>query len=202
MRKIPIRPEKAMRRTLIRLYTALLLGATPALALNADGRAALMAARGGDMARMVVHDAPRDAVDAPFVDGEGAERRFSDWAGKVVLVNFWATWCPPCLKELPSIDRLAASAQSDDFAVLAISTDRGDIGKPRRWMAENGITALALHHDPRFAVARAAALIGQPTTLLLDRQGREIARYTGEAEWDGPAARALIDAATAATADD
>lgn len=188
-----------MRRALIGLYTALLLGATPALALGPDGRAAVMAARDGDMARLVVHDAPRAVVEAPFTDAEGVERRFSDWAGKVVLVNFWATWCPPCLKELPSIDRLAASAQSEEFAVLAISTDRGDIGKPRRWMAENGIAALALHHDPRFAVARAAGLIGQPTTLLLDRQGREIARYTGEAAWDGPAARALIDAVIAAT---
>ncbi len=190
-----------MRRALVCLYTAALLGATPALALSPQGREAVMAARAGDMARMVVHAAPRVAVTTPFVDGDGVERRFSDWAGKVVVVNFWATWCPPCLKELPSIDRLAAAA-GEDFAVIAISTDRGDIEKPRRWMAENGISTLALHHDPRFALARAAGLIGQPTTLLLDRQGREIARYTGEAEWDGPAARALIDAAAAATADD
>lgn len=191
-----------MRRALVCLYTAALLGATPALALSPAGREAVIAARTGDMTRMVIHDEARAAVTTPFFDGDGGEASLSDWVGKVTLVNFWATWCPPCLKEMPSIDHLAATAQSDDFAVVAISTDRGDIDKPRRWMAENGIAALKLYHDPRFRLAQAAGLIGQPTTLLLDRQGREIARYTGEAAWDGPAARALIDAVIAATAND
>lgn len=191
-----------MRRALFCLYTAVLLGATPALALSPQGREAVAAARAGDMARMVIHDAPRAAVDTPFTDANGAETRLTDWRGKVALVNFWATWCPPCLKEMPSIDRLAAAMQGEDFAVVAISTDRGDPAKPQRWLAENGISTLAFHHDPRQRLAQAAALIGQPTTLLLDREGREIARYTGEADWDGPAARALIEAAVSATRGD
>jgi thiol-disulfide isomerase/thioredoxin len=182
------------------LYAAALLGATPAAALSPEARAAVEAARSGAMTRMVVHDAPRAAVAVPFTDGEGAERRLTDWPGKVVFVNFWATWCPPCLKEMPSIDRLSAAMEGADFEVIAISTDRGDIGKPRRWLAENGIRTLELFHDPRFKLAQAAQLLGQPTTLLLDREGREIARFTGDTEWDAPEAQALIRSVIAATA--
>jgi thiol-disulfide isomerase/thioredoxin len=186
-------PEKKMR-LIACLYAAALLGATPALALSPEGRAAVEAARVGEMERLVVHAEPKARLETPFVDGEGREVRVADWEGKVVLLNFWATWCPPCLKEMPSLDRLAAQRSSDDFAVLAVSTDRGDAGKPLRWFAENGIEALTMHHDPRTALAREAGILGQPTTIILDRSGREIARYQGEAEWDSPEAWAAIQA--------
>lgn len=173
------------------LYTAALLCATPAAAGVAD---ALEAAKTGEMEKLVVHDAPRDRLETPFVDGEGRDVSIADFEGRVVLVNFWATWCPPCLKEMPSLDRLAAERSGEQFAVVAISTDRGDAEKPRRWLAENGIEALGLYHDARLRLAQEAALLGQPTTLILDRQGREVARYTGEAHWDGPDAWAAISA--------
>lgn len=181
------------------LYTAALIGATPAAAWDAP---AIEAARAGDMARLAVHADPRPVIDATFLDADGAERRFDAWAGKVVLVNFWATWCPPCLKEMPSLDRLALAMAEEDFALVAISTDRGDGSAPRRWLDENGIEHLAFFHDPRSAAARAAGLVGQPTTLILDRQGREVARFQGDAEWDAPEAQALLRAVLAATADD
>lgn len=181
------------------LYTAVLAGATPALAWDPS---AVEAARAGEMTRLAVHDAPKPVIEATFLDAEGAERRFDDWAGKVTLVNFWATWCPPCLKEMPSLDRLAAAMADEDFALVAISTDRGDGAAPRRWLDENGIERLAFHHDPRSAAARAAGLVGQPTTLILDRRGREVARFQGDAAWDAPEAQALLRAVIAATADD
>jgi thiol-disulfide isomerase/thioredoxin len=190
-----------MRPPPVWLYLAALLGANPAAAWSPDAAARVEAARAGQMTRLVVHAEPREAVDVAFFDAEGRERRFSDWAGQVVVVNFWATWCPPCLKEMPSLDRLAA-ALGDEAAVLAISTDRGDPSKPMRWLADNGIARLAFHHDRGLKLATAARILGQPTTLILDRDGREVARFQGDAEWDSPDALAAIRAVAAETAAD
>ena len=181
------------------LYAAVLLVASPALALSPEGIERLRAAAAGDMARLVVHDAPKPVFDGVFTGPDGAETGFDAWPGKVVLMNFWATWCPPCLKEMPALDRLSAAMEGDDFEVVVISTDRGSPDKPKRWLAENGIETLEFHHDPRMEAARSAGLLGQPTTLILDREGREIARYQGEAEWDAPEAKALIAAVIAET---
>lgn len=182
-----------MRRLGPSLYIAALLLATPAAALSPEAIARLEAARSGEMTRLVFHETPRDRVEVPFDDSEGNPVSFADWEGEVVFVNFWATWCPPCLKEMPAIDRLSA-ALDGEIAVLAISTDRGDAEKPRRWLAENGIQNLALLHDRALRTAAASAILGQPTTLVLDRQGREIARFQGDAEWDSPEAQAILRA--------
>jgi thiol-disulfide isomerase/thioredoxin len=182
------------------LYTAALLIASPATALSPEALDALRDAREGDMARLVVHEEPRARVDVPFVDGEGAEVSFADFTGEVVFVNFWATWCPPCLKEMPSIDRLAAE-MGDELAVVTISTDRGNADKPRAWLAENGIENLPLYHDGRLRTAQAAGILGQPTTLVLDREGREVARFQGDTEWDAPEAKAFLRAVIAASAE-
>lgn len=199
-----MRPLKAAS-----LYAALMLGASPAAALSPEQAETVRAFATGDMARIVIHDAPRDAVDTPFTDADGEERLLTDWPGKMVFVNFWATWCPPCLKELPSIDRMARALEGDSLEVIAISTDRGSSAKPLDWLAkaaaqpepEKQVLTLEFFHDPRFKLARAATLLGQPTTLILDRQGREIARYQGEADWDTPEAAALLKALIAATAE-
>ena len=175
------------------LYTAALLIASPAAALPPEAVARLEAARAGEMTRLVFHAEPKPRVETAFADAAGAEVSFADWQGQVVFVNFWATWCPPCLKEMPAIDRLAA-ALDGEVAVLAVSTDRGDPEKPRRWLEANGIENLPLYHDKGLRLARAAAILGQPTTLILDRQGREIARFQGDAEWDSPDAQAILRA--------
>jgi thiol-disulfide isomerase/thioredoxin len=193
-----------MRAFALRLYTAAATLASlaltgPALALSPEARAAVDAARQGDMARLVLHASPKEPVTTPFAGPDG-EVTIAAWAGRVVLMNFWATWCPPCLKEMPSLDRLQAALGGDDFQVVAVSTDRGDPGKPARWLADNRIERLQLYHDARLRLAQASALLGQPTTLVIDRQGREIARFTGETEWDAPEAQALIRAVIAATA--
>jgi thiol-disulfide isomerase/thioredoxin len=182
------------------LYAALMLGATPAPALTPEAAQALSAARQGEMARLIFHRAPRPLGNVTFADASGAERTPADWQNKVVFMNFWATWCPPCLKEMPSINRMAAALQGDDFAVVAISTDRGSPDKPIGWMAQNGIDTLDFYHDSRFRAATAAKVMGQPTTLILDRDGAEIARLTGDVEWDSPDALAILKAVIAATA--
>ena len=175
------------------LYGAIGLTANvPAADLTAGDRADVEDLRRGDLAKLVVHDAPKPRVDARFSDAEGNAVSLADFAGKVVLQNFWATWCPPCRAEMPSIDRLAGRMAGDDFAVLAVATDRGGIERPAQFFAEIGVKHLALMHDPGGRMMIRAGVLGLPVTLILDREGREIARLIGDAEWDSPEARALL----------
>lgn len=129
-----------------------------------------------------------------LVTGEGEEITLADRRGKLVLVNFWATWCAPCVVEMPSLDALQAELGSDDFEVIAISMDR-TMEEARRFYDENGINALGLYHDPALRAAIEAGSRGLPTTILYDRHGGEIGRLSGEAEWDSEEAIALIEAA-------
>ena len=181
------------------LYAAALALATPALALSPEAAERVAEARSGEMTRLVVHGEARGPYDAAFDGPEGETLGFDAFEGKVVFVNFWATWCPPCLKEMPAIDALAEAMAGDDLAVVAISTDRGSPDKPRGWLEANGIDALAFYHDPSNRAARAVNLLGQPTTLILDREGREIARFQGEADWASEDARALLETVIAET---
>jgi thiol-disulfide isomerase/thioredoxin len=160
--------------------------------LSAEDRAALDALRQGEMAKLVLHDEALAQIDEAFRDAEGGEVRIADFAGKVVLVNLWATWCAPCRAEMPSIDRLAAAMKGEDLAVVALSTDRFGAERIREFFDEIGVRALAIYQDKRSEVARAAGALGLPVTLLLDREGREVARLTGDAEWDSPEAKALL----------
>jgi len=182
------------------LYAAL-PGAANAAALSAGERDRLAALRGAELSGLVVHDAPRPAIEARFLDGGGNRISLAAFRGKVVLVNFWATWCPPCREEMPSIDALAEAKAGEDFAVVAVSTDFGGPEKPRAFLKKMGARALALYLDADKDLARAAQVPGLPVTLLLDREGRELARLTGSADWNGEAARAIVDHLIAATAD-
>ena len=130
---------------------------------------------------------PTFAFNTP--DGEV---RLEDFRGQVVLVNAWATWCPPCVAEMPSLDRLQQLRGGEDFAVVPISLDRRmeDI---TQWYGRNDIEALPVIHDGTFGINARLELPGLPTTILYNRQGREVARLPGEAEWDSPEALALID---------
>lgn len=185
---------------LSRFYVALVLLASPAIALPPDGVARLRGMTTGQLSAVVVHDAPKAAIEAAFIDADGETRHVTEWPGEVVFVNIWATWCPPCLREMPSIARLARAMPDETFEVVAISTDRGGPEKPLAWLQENGAGDLNFYQDDRFRVARAAATPGQPATLILDRQGREVARLIGGAEWDAPEAQAFLRAVIEETA--
>jgi len=176
------------------LYGAMALTANTAAAgeLTADDRTVLSEMRQGDMRKLVILDAPRDRIEARFVDLYGNAVGIGDFAGKVVLVNFWATWCPPCRAEMPSIDALSGSLSGGDFQVVAISTDRAGAEKAQGFFDEIGVEHLKLYHDRHRDMARQAGVLGLPVTLILDRQGREIARMHGDADWSSPDARTLI----------
>ena len=113
----------------------------------------------------------------------------------MVVLNVWATWCAPCRQEMPSLDRLKAALGGDKFDVLAISTDRGGIDKSAAFLAEVGATRLETLHQGEMRLNGVLRIIGMPTTLLIDAEGREIGRLIGPAEWDSAEAQALMKAA-------
>jgi thiol-disulfide isomerase/thioredoxin len=138
-----------------------------------------------------------EAPDQPLTTlrtGNGREISLADRRGKVVLVNFWATWCAPCVVEMPYLDALQARYGSDDFEVIAISMDR-TIEDAEEFYREQELNNLALYHDQSFSAAMVAGARGLPLTVLYDRNGGEIGRLDGEAEWASDEAFMLIEAA-------
>jgi thiol-disulfide isomerase/thioredoxin len=154
----------------------------------------------GAMAAFVVRNPPQDLPAVNFVKGDGKQQSLGDWKGKVVLLNIWATWCVPCRAEMPALDKLEADLGGKDFAVVAINIDRGGGDKPKKFLAETGATHVQLYTDPSGKMFSVVKAVGMPTTLVLDRDGREIGRLVGPAKWDSPEALALIKAAIAAPA--
>lgn len=148
----------------------------------------------GSMAGFVFRHAPKDVPEITFNDGSGEARKLSDWKGKVVLLNLWATWCAPCRKEMPALDELQAKLGSDDFEVVALSVDRAGLDKPRDFLKKIKINSLALYNDPSAKMASKLKVMGMPTTLLIDRDGKEIGRLTGPAHWNAAEAVTLVKA--------
>lgn len=192
--------------SIVRLSLAVLLAASVytggatganAQALDEAARERLAAMREGDLRKLNLHLQARPAPDTPFLDPEGGEHRLADSDGKVRLVNFWATWCAPCRREKPALDRLAAELGGDEFEVIAVAVGRHDLAAIERFNEEVGVATLETYLDPQSALAGSAGVPGLPVTLLLNREGQEIGRLMGGAEWDAPAARALIEAVIA-----
>ncbi|MES2143339.1 MAG: TlpA disulfide reductase family protein [Pseudomonadota bacterium] len=131
-----------------------------------------------------LRDDPQPLLSTPFVDEAGTSRGLDDFAGRVILLNIWATWCPPCRKEMPLLDRLQARLGGADFMVLPLCIDEGGIGRGRAFYDEIAIANLPLYWAEPLRVQLAFGFIGLPTTLLIDRRSREVARVQGPAEWD------------------
>ena len=174
------------------LYGAIALAANAALALTPAERDELKALRSGEMSKLVVHEEAKPPLEAAFRDGEGNRVTLADYAGKVVVLNVWATWCAPCRAEMPALDALAGGMEGPALEVIAVSTDRAGIARVERFFADVGIANLEVMHDRDGDVQRKAGVLGLPVTLILDREGREIARMIGDADWDTPEVRKLI----------
>ena len=169
------------------LYTAVAFGANPA---TADPLEAL---RQGEM-RAFNFVTPVAVPEIPVLSLDGREMLLSDLKGKVVLLNFWATWCIPCKTEMPALDRLEATLGGEKFAVLPVATGRQSPASIEKFFKEAEISALPIWLDAKQPLARALGVSGLPTTLIIDKNGDERGRLVGPAEWDSPEARALIEA--------
>ena len=153
----------------------------------------------GEVAGVSVAAEPNRLPDLAFTDASGKTRQLSEWRGRTVLLNLWATWCVPCRKEMPALDALQAKLGSDTFEVVTVNIDTRNLDKPRTWLADAGIKQLGYYGDPSAKVFQDLKAIGKatgmPTTLLIDRQGCELGVLAGPAEWASEDAVRLVAAA-------
>jgi thiol-disulfide isomerase/thioredoxin len=123
----------------------------------------------------------------------GQQVHLDSFHGRVVLLNLWATWCPPCVAEMPALDKLQADLGGEGLVVVAVSTDAQGIKKSAPFYRRAGIAHLDLYNDTRSALPQALKVNGLPVSLLLDRDGNVVGRMDGPADWDSPEAKALIE---------
>lgn len=173
----------------------MLYSATPANATD------LEPFRTGEMRKLVVHPEPAPVPDTEYLGPDGQPTTLAASNGRVRLVNFWATWCAPCRKEMPALAALERARGGPDFQVVTIATGRNSPEGIAAFREEAGITDLPNALDPKGRLAAAMGVAGLPVSLLLDREGQEIARMMGDADWNGQDARALIDALVASQGD-
>lgn len=169
------------------LYTALGLLANAAIADIADLRV-------GDMRKLTVHSAPIAGSDVAFMSEDGEEMTLADLNGQYTLLNFWATWCAPCRKEMPDLAALQTQLGGEDFQVVTVAIGRNPRPAMEAFFDEIGVDNLPLHTDARQSFSRSMGVLGLPVTLIIDPQGDEIARLQGDADWHSDSAAAIIQA--------
>jgi thiol-disulfide isomerase/thioredoxin len=135
---------------------------------------------------------PENPPDAAFVTQDGTAHHLTEFKGRGMVVNMWATWCAPCVAEMPSLEALSNALAPKDVAVLPLSSDRGGADAVRGWYQAHGITGLPILLDPRGAMATAFNARGIPTTVLINTDGKVVARLEGAADWSSPEAQTLI----------
>jgi thiol-disulfide isomerase/thioredoxin len=147
----------------------------------------------GNPVALSVLEQPRFVPEIRFEDDQGHELTLADFRGRAVLLNVWATWCVPCRQEMPALDRVQARLGGKDFLVIALSIDRKGVEAVRDFYRQVGVEKLAVYVDTSGKGSQGLAIPGVPTTLLIDRDGREVARKMGAAEWDSPQMVSLIE---------
>jgi thiol-disulfide isomerase/thioredoxin len=146
------------------------------------------------MKKLNFHATAKDMPEAEFQTFDGAPATLEAYEGKHIVLNFWATWCAPCRKEMPMLQELQAEFGGGDFAVVTIATGRNNPAAMRKFFDDIGVENLPLYRDPKQILSRQIGVLGLPATLILDPQGREIARMVGDAEWNSPSAKVMIGA--------
>jgi thiol-disulfide isomerase/thioredoxin len=157
----------------------------------------------GQVAAVGVSHAPKPPPVISFAGDDGQPKSLSDFKGKMILVNLWATWCVPCRQEMPALDKLQADLGGSDFQVVAINVDTRNTDKPKAWLQENGIRNLSYYADPAGKVLqilqKSGHVVGLPTTFIVDATGCEVALLKGPAEWSSPDAVNFVRSALGRT---
>ncbi len=158
----------------------------------------------GDVAALALTNPTRMVPTLVFNGPDGERRTLADFKGRTVLLNLWATWCVPCRKEMPALDRLQAKRGGPDFQVVTVNIDTARLDRPKAFLQDAGITNLPLYADPTAGVFQTLRVEGQalglPTTLLIDPNGCQLGVMAGPAAWDSADADKLIEAAKAPAA--
>jgi thiol-disulfide isomerase/thioredoxin len=153
----------------------------------------------GEVAALTMATAPLRLPDLAFEDANGQPKKLSDWHGRTVLVNLWATWCVPCRKEMPALQDLQTKLGGPNFEVVAVNIDTRDPDKPKKFLKDANLTRLDFFSDEKAKVFQdlksVGRALGMPTSVLVDGQGCEIATIAGPAEWGSDDAVKLIQAA-------
>ncbi|MEA2920487.1 MAG: hypothetical protein QOF07_450 [Bradyrhizobium sp.] len=153
----------------------------------------------GEVAALTLASAPLRLPDLTFEDAQGKPRKLSEWRGRTVLLNLWATWCVPCRKEMPALESLQTKLGGPDFEVVAVNIDTRDPQKPRNFLKEANLNGLGYFTDQNAKVFQdlkeIGRALGMPTSVLVDAQGCEIGTIAGPAEWGSEDAVKLISAA-------
>jgi thiol-disulfide isomerase/thioredoxin len=137
-------------------------------------------------------EAPQTVPDVAFSDASGARHTLSSYRGHYVLLNLWATWCAPCVKELPALAKLQGAVPPARLSVVTVNVGRGSAGDTAAFLKDHNATALPVFLDTDTAFIRAFGAFGLPLSILIDPQGREVARAVGPADWDAPDAIAYF----------
>jgi thiol-disulfide isomerase/thioredoxin len=169
--------------TLIYIIWVLTISATVLAKAPADG----------DMVNFIEQIPPKPAPNTPFISPDGKIINLHDLKGTWMLLNFWATWCAPCVRELPSIYELQKNTITNKFKVLLISIDKAGRQTYEPFLENLNLQALKSASDPRSKLMRSLKLTGVPTTLLLDPSGHIVGRLTGDANWSSRSAKTLIN---------
>lgn len=172
------------------MYTALIAGANLA---HADmGEIAAM--RSGDMMKLNFHSEAKTVSQQAYFKEDGSDGFLEDHKGKIVLLNFWATWCAPCRKEMPMLSELQTELGGDTFEVVTLATGRNAPPAMKKFFNDIGVDNLPLHRDPKQKIARDMGVLGLPITVILNKEGAEIARLRGDADWASQNAKDILSA--------
>jgi thiol-disulfide isomerase/thioredoxin len=179
-------------------------GGDPACRAAVDTAKRIAPLAHGEVAALTLASRGLKLPDLAFDDADGKPKKLSDWQGKTVLVNLWATWCVPCRKEMPALDRLQTKLKGPNFEVVAINIDTRDPEKPKNFLKDANLVDLGYFNDQKAKVFQdlksIGRAIGMPTSVLVDGKGCEIATIAGPAEWDSDDAVKLIRAAVSPAA--
>jgi thiol-disulfide isomerase/thioredoxin len=174
-------------------------GGDPACRAAVDTARKIAPLAHGEVAALTMAATPLKLPDLAFEDADGKPKKLSDWRGKTVLVNLWATWCVPCRREMPALEGLQTRLSGPNFEVVAINIDTRDPEKPKNFLREANLTRLGYFSDRSAKVFQDLKAIGRalgmPTSVLVDGHGCEIATIAGPAEWNSDDAVKLIQAA-------